>query len=65
MSSKKTKDIFASLTGFTILLVIVFGILHFFGITPIDLKNWVIGIGCFWWLIIITTVPWNTHFEAK
>ena len=20
---------------------------------------------CFWWLLLIVTVPWNIHFEAK
>ena len=27
--------------------------------------DWVIAIAIFEWLLLIVTVPWNIHFEAK
>jgi hypothetical protein len=27
--------------------------------------DWLIGGASFWWLLVILTVPWNIHFQAK
>jgi hypothetical protein len=27
--------------------------------------DWLVGIASFWWLLVIVTVPWNIHFEAR
>ena len=29
------------------------------------LIDWIAGIATFWWLLIIVTLPWNMHFQAK
>lgn len=49
----------------TILLIGLFVVLQAFQINPINLLDWGIIVGGFWWLLIITTIPWNTHFKAK
>lgn len=49
----------------TILLIGVFAVLQVFQINPMNLLDWGIILGSFWWLLIITTIPWNTHFRAK
>ncbi|MGB3532815.1 MAG: hypothetical protein WBA13_04785 [Microcoleaceae cyanobacterium] len=51
--------------GFILLLLLVFGILHGLSIPAGSFLDWVIGGGIFWWLMLIVTIPWNVHFEAK
>lgn len=48
-----------------ILLIVLFAVLQALQINPINLLDWAIIVGGFWWLLIITTIPWNTHFKAK
>lgn len=48
-----------------VLVIIVFGLLKWFGISAGSIVDWSIGIGIFWWLVIIVTVPWNIYFEAQ
>lgn len=58
-------DLSASLVGITFFVLLVFGILKWLQIPTGDFMDWAIGVGCFWWLMLITTVPWNMHFKAK
>ncbi|WP_291721591.1 hypothetical protein [Bernardetia sp.] len=62
---KSSSDISASLVGITFLVLIVFAVLKWLNIPTGDFMDWAIGVGCFWWLLLITTVPWNMHFKAK
>jgi hypothetical protein len=61
----RNRELFPSLFGFTLIILLVFGILRWLSIPTGDLLDWVIGIGSFWWLMFITTIPWDTHFKAK
>lgn len=58
-----------SFTGFgavtALLLLLTFGILQWLHIPAGSFLDWVIGIATFEWLLLIVTVPWNIHFEAK
>ncbi|MBE9116658.1 hypothetical protein IQ249_12175 [Lusitaniella coriacea LEGE 07157] len=51
--------------GFGILTLISFALLHWLGIPSGNFLDWVIGIASFWWLLAISTVPWNVHFDAQ
>jgi outer membrane murein-binding lipoprotein Lpp len=51
--------------GIAILSALVFALLHWLGVPAGNFLDWVIGVATFEWLLIITTVPWNIHFEAK
>ncbi len=55
----------APLVGITFLVLAVFAVLKWLQIPTGDFVDWIIGVGCFWWLLLITTVPWNMHFKAK
>ncbi len=60
------KDIFQGLFGLFILGLIGYGVFYFFNGTHIgNLNDWLVGIVSFFWLVTITTVPWNAHFKAK
>lgn len=48
-----------------LLLLLTFGILQWLHIPAGNFLDWVIGIATFEWLLLIVTVPWNIHFEAK
>jgi hypothetical protein len=48
-----------------LLTAVAFGLLHWLGIPAGNFVDWVIALASFEWLLIITTVPWNIHFEAK
>jgi len=54
---------FGAATG--IFLLLVFAILQWLHVSAGSFIDWVIAIAVFEWLLLIVTVPWNIHFEAK
>jgi hypothetical protein len=52
-------------TGLVLLLLLAFSVLHWLAIPAGSFLDWVIAGGVFWWLMLIVTVPWNIHFDAK
>ncbi|HBY79350.1 MAG TPA: hypothetical protein DEG47_20630, partial [Cyanobacteria bacterium UBA11148] len=48
-----------------ILTLLTFGLLQWLHISAGHFLDWVIGVASFWWLLVVVTVPWNVHFEAK
>lgn len=62
----KTSVNFASFTvALALILLLTFGILQWLHLSVGSFLDWVIAGACFWWLLLIVTVPWNIHFEAK
>ncbi|MBD0336456.1 MAG: hypothetical protein ICV62_13285 [Cyanobacteria bacterium Co-bin13] len=51
--------------GLVLLLLLIFGILQWWQILAGNFADWVVAGATFGWLLTITTVPWNIHFEAK
>lgn len=51
--------------GIGVLVLLVFGILQWLHIPAGSFLDWVIAVAIFEWLLVIVTVPWNIHFEAK
>lgn len=51
--------------GLVILVLGSFGILQWLHIPAGNFLDWVIGAASFCWLLVIVTVPWNIHFDAK
>ena len=51
--------------GFAILSLIAYAILQWLHIPAGNLIDWIIGIASFGWLLMIVTVPWNIHFDAR
>ncbi len=51
--------------GLFLLVLFCFGILQWLNIPTGNFLDWVIGGATFWWLLLIVTVPWNIHFDAK
>ncbi len=51
--------------GTGILLLLIFAILQWLHVPAGSFIDWVIAIAIFEWLLLIVTVPWNIHFEAK
>lgn len=49
----------------TLLVVVVLVTLNLLDIPAGDLVDWVVGIVSVWWLLLVTTVPWNVHFAAR
>lgn len=46
-------------------MILVFCAMTWFHLPAGRFIDWVIGAISAWWLLIITTVPWNIYFEAK
>lgn len=42
-----------------------YGVVSWADIAAIQFIDWIIGIAIFGWLVTITTVPWNIHFQAR
>ena len=51
--------------GTGLFLLLVFAILQWLHIPAGSFIDWIIAIAIFEWLLLIVTVPWNVHFEAK
>lgn len=51
--------------SFVILVIVIFSALRWLQLPAGQLIDWIIGAVSSWWLLVITTVPWNVHFEAK
>ena len=51
--------------GLGFFLLLLFTVLQWFQVSAGSLLDWVIGGLSFEWLVLITTVPWNIHFQAK
>ncbi len=51
--------------GTGLLLLLIFAILQWLHVSVGSFIDWVIAIAIFEWLLLIVTVPWNIHFEAK
>lgn len=54
-----------SSVGIATLALLIFSLLQWFHIPAGNFLDWVIGGASFWWLLVIVTVPWNIHFQAK
>ncbi|MBE9234011.1 hypothetical protein IQ231_20670 [Cuspidothrix issatschenkoi LEGE 03284] len=55
----------SSILGIVLVVLLGFGVLQWFHIPAGNVLDWVIGGASFWWLLVIVTVPWNVHFQAK
>ncbi|WP_373527315.1 hypothetical protein [Nostoc sp.] len=55
----------SSITGIVVVVLAAFGLLQWLHIPAGNFLDWVIGGASFWWLLVIVTVPWNVHFQAK
>ncbi len=53
------------LMGVSLMLVILYVVLHLLHIQAGSMIDWITGIIAFWWLTGITTLPWDMHFTAK
>jgi hypothetical protein len=51
--------------GLGVLVLLTFGVLQWLHIPAGSFLDWVIAVAIFEWLLVIVTVPWNIHFEAK
>lgn len=51
--------------GLVLFLLLIFGVLQWWQIPVGSFGDWVVGSASFGWLLVITTVPWNIHFEAR
>lgn len=55
----------SSIAGIVFVVLAAFGLLQWLHIPAGNFLDWVIGGASFWWLLVIVTVPWNVHFQAK
>jgi hypothetical protein len=55
----------SSILGIVVSVLLGFSVLQWFHIPTGNFLDWVIGGASFWWLLVIVTVPWNVHFQAK
>ncbi|BAY22516.1 hypothetical protein NIES2100_22790 [Calothrix sp. NIES-2100] len=55
----------SSIASIVVVVLVSFGLLQWLHIPAGSFLDWVIGGASFWWLLVIVTVPWNVHFQAK
>ena len=55
----------SSIVGIVVLVLVSFGLLQWLHLPAGSFLDWIIGGASFWWLLVIVTVPWNVHFQAK
>lgn len=49
----------------SIVIIVLFSALNYLHLTPGTFIDWLVGLLAFWWLMGITTIPWNTYFSAR
>lgn len=49
----------------TVLIFLVFGLLSWLQVPTGRFLDWVMSVVIFWWLLVLVTLPWNMHFQAK
>lgn len=54
-----------NLGGILIIVAIVFGIVSWVGEIPGNYVDWIFGLLAFWWLLVVTIIPWNLYFQSK
>lgn len=59
-----TKQILFAGSG-TGLALVVMAVLRWLGLPAGELVDWLVAIAGFWWLLGVTTVPWNLYFGAR
>jgi hypothetical protein len=59
------KFFISSITGIVLVVLLAFSVLQWLHLPAGNFLDWVIGGASFWWLLVIVTVPWNVHFQAK
>jgi hypothetical protein len=57
--------VISSIVGIVVVVLLAFGVLQWFHVPVGNVLDWSIGGASFWWLLVIVTVPWNVHFQAK
>ncbi len=55
----------SSTIGIFVSVLLAFGIFQWLHIPAGNFLDWIIAGASFWWLLVIVTVPWNIHFQAK
>jgi hypothetical protein len=55
----------SSTIGIFVSVLLAFGVFQWLHIPAGNFLDWIIGGASFWWLLVIVTVPWNIHFQAK
>ncbi len=59
----------STILGFGLIIAVVgvfiFSLLQWLGVAVGTFTDWVVGVCVLEWFLILTTVPWNIHFEAK
>lgn len=58
-------DGFSGLVVLVLVLLLAFGVLQWLQVPTGSFLDWVIGAASFGWLVVVVTVPWNIHFDAK
>ena len=53
-----------TLTVLTALVLATFFGLQALHMSAGSLIDWLVGVAIFWWLAVVTTLPWNAHFAA-
>lgn len=54
-----------SFVGLLLMSLLGFAGLQWLQVPVGRLIDWIIGGASFWWLLVVVTVPWNVHFQAK
>ncbi|GAB4211311.1 MAG: hypothetical protein OHK0012_03530 [Synechococcales cyanobacterium] len=44
---------------------IAFAVLRALRVPVGEFTDWLIAIACFWWLLVIVTIPWNIYFVSQ
>ena len=62
---KQVGKLLGIVTVLGLIALVIYAILHWLSTPPGTFVDWMVGIAATIWLIVIVTVPWNLHFEAK
>lgn len=61
----RTGSIIGPVFGLSFMLMAGYMAMKYANMQVGQLSDWLTAIGAFWWLSVVVTLPWNTHFKAK
>ena len=60
-----SKNIFSLVFIVSFAVIAAYGIIRWLALPAGTLVDWATGLLAFWWLLAVTTVPWDMYFKAR
>ncbi len=64
-ASNQMAAFFGVMTFVTLGTAVAYALVHWLGIPTGSFSVWLVSLLMLWWLVVVVTLPWNLHFQAR